>query len=71
MAPIRGYVVIDSTPRLMKADWYFVPDVRVRSDRRCQGGKPWSLSAAQRHLQATFELAPSPESDRAALVTRV
>jgi alkaline phosphatase D len=34
----RGFVIIDLTPQLMRADWYFVPDVRVRSDREMPGG---------------------------------
>jgi len=33
----RGYAIVDLTPTIMKADWYFVPDVRVRSDREMQG----------------------------------
>ena len=33
----QGYVIVDVTPALMKADWYFVPDVRVRSDREMPG----------------------------------
>jgi alkaline phosphatase D len=33
----RGYVIVDFTPTLMKADWYFVPDVRVRSDGEMLG----------------------------------
>jgi hypothetical protein len=34
----RGFVIVDLSPQLMKADWYFVPDVRVRSDREMPGG---------------------------------
>ena len=34
----RGYLVIDVTPALMKADWYFSPDVRVHSDADVAGG---------------------------------
>jgi alkaline phosphatase D len=33
----RGYTVVDLTPTLMRADWYFVPDVRVRSDQEIHG----------------------------------
>ncbi len=33
----RGYVIVDATPKVMKADWYFVPDVRVKSDREMAG----------------------------------
>ena len=34
----HGYVIVDVTPTIMRADWYFVPDVRVRSDLETQGG---------------------------------
>ena len=34
----RGFIVVDITPSLMKADWIFSPDVRVRSDTEIAGG---------------------------------
>jgi len=34
----HGYVIVDVTPALMKADWYFSPDVRVHSDVEVSGG---------------------------------
>jgi len=34
----RGYLVVDITERIMRADWYFVPGVRVRSDLEMPGG---------------------------------
>jgi alkaline phosphatase D len=34
----RGYVVIDVTSTLMRADWYYSPDVRVHSDSEVAGG---------------------------------
>ena len=33
----RGYVLVDLTPTLMKAQWFFSPDVRVRSDAEVPG----------------------------------
>jgi alkaline phosphatase D len=35
----RGYVVVDVTPALVRADWYFSPDVRVHSDAEIAGGR--------------------------------
>ncbi|HKC57380.1 MAG TPA: alkaline phosphatase D family protein, partial [Vicinamibacterales bacterium] len=34
----RGYVIVDLTPTLMRANWYFSPDVRVHSDAEVAGG---------------------------------
>ena len=34
----RGYVVLDVTPTLVRADWYYSPDVRVHSDAEVAGG---------------------------------
>ena len=34
----RGYVVVDVTPTLVRADWYYSPDVRVHSDAEVAGG---------------------------------
>jgi alkaline phosphatase D len=33
----RGFVLVDLTPTLMKAQWFFSPDVRVRSDAEVPG----------------------------------
>ena len=33
----RGYVVADLTPHTMRASWYFIPDVRTRSDTDVPG----------------------------------
>jgi alkaline phosphatase D len=33
----RGYVLVDLTPTLMKAQWFFSPDVRVRSGAEVPG----------------------------------
>lgn len=34
----RGYVIVDLTPTLLRAGWYFSPDVRVHSDVEVAGG---------------------------------
>jgi hypothetical protein len=34
----RGYVIVDVTPTLMRADWYYSPDVRVHSEAEVAGG---------------------------------
>jgi alkaline phosphatase D len=34
----RGFIVVELTPQRMKADWFFSPDVRVRSNAELAGG---------------------------------
>jgi alkaline phosphatase D len=34
----RGFVLVELTPQRMKADWFFSPDVRIRSDAEIAGG---------------------------------
>jgi len=34
----RGFVLVELTPQRMKADWFFSPDVRIRSDVEIAGG---------------------------------
>jgi alkaline phosphatase D len=46
----RGFTIVDLTPTLMKADWYFVPDVRVRSDQEIHGASVVSERGSA-HLQ--------------------
>ena len=33
----RGFVLVDLTPALMKAQWFFSPDVRVHSEAEVPG----------------------------------
>jgi len=46
----HGYVVVDLTPRLMTATWYFSPDVRVHSDAEVAGGS-FVCERGSAHLQ--------------------
>jgi alkaline phosphatase D len=46
----RGYVLVDLTPTLMKAQWFFSPDVRVRSDAEVPGTS-LVCERASAHLQ--------------------
>ena len=46
----RGFVVVELTPERMKADWFFSPDVRVRSDAEMAGGS-FVCERGSRHLQ--------------------
>lgn len=46
----RGYVIVDLTPMLMTASWYFSPDVRVRSDAELAGGT-FACERGSAHLQ--------------------
>jgi hypothetical protein len=34
----RGFILVELTPDRMTADWFFSPDVRVRSDAEMAGG---------------------------------
>ena len=34
----RGFILVELTPDRMKADWFFSPDVRVRSNAEIAGG---------------------------------
>jgi hypothetical protein len=46
----RGYVVVDLTPALLRASWYFSPDVRIRSDEEVPGPTVTCERGSQ-HLQ--------------------
>ena len=46
----RGYVIVDVTPMVVKAGWYFSPDVRVRSDVEVAGGS-LACERGSAHLQ--------------------
>ena len=34
----RGFVLVELTPQRMQADWFFSPDVRIRSAAEIAGG---------------------------------
>jgi alkaline phosphatase D len=46
----HGYVIVDLTPALMTASWYFSPDVRVHSDAEVAGGS-FVCERGSSHLQ--------------------
>jgi alkaline phosphatase D len=47
----RGFIVLELTADRMKADWFFSPDVRVRSNAEMAGGS-LVCERGSAHLQA-------------------
>jgi len=47
----RGFVLVELTPQRMKADWFFSPDVRIRSDAEIAGGS-LVCERASAHLES-------------------